>query len=213
METGVKRIKLQDYIENPCKISSLPYWKTKTITIPNGMLILHDEQYIPDEFDAYTDERFFRLKHDLNNISRPSLLQGYSLVCATAKEYADHINVCYSDISVTEEYLISYTEHPVYSKDLWIAVMDENTNQIVASGIAELDPEVHEGMLEWVQVTKEYRGKGLGQFVVNELLCRMKGRVHFVTVSGKVDNVTKPEKVYRKCVFAGTDVWHILREK
>ena len=207
-------IKLQDYIKNPCKYSSLPYWKIKTISVPDELLILHDEQFQAGRFDAYLDEQFFRLKHELNNLRRPSLPQGFSLKSATVKEYADHINDCYSDLSVSEELLRGYTERSVYSKNLWIAVIDaDKSSSIVASGIAEFDPVACEGALEWIQVTKEYRGKGLGQFVVNELLWRLNKRADFVTVSGKVDNATKPEKLYRKCGFVGSDIWHILRHK
>ncbi len=60
---------------------------------------------------------------------------------------------------------------------------------------------------------KENREKGLGQFIENELLWRMKDRAKFVTVSGKIDNATNPEMLYRKCGFTGNDVWHILRRK
>ena len=138
---------------------------------------------------------------------------GFSVVSATIEEFVDHINSCYSDISISEQYLISYREHPVYDKYLWLAVKDNSINRIVASGIAEFDPEIREGALEWIQVTKEYRGKGLGKFIVNELLYRLKERADFVTVSGKTNNETNPEILYRKCGFTGADVWHILHIK
>ena len=51
------------------------------------------------------------------------------------------------------------------------------------------------------------------QLLVNELLTRLQGKADFVTVSGKVDNVTKPEMLYRKCGFKGDDIWHILTKK
>ncbi len=35
----------------------------------------------------------------------------------------------------------------------------------------------------------------------------------FATVSGKVTNKTKPEKLYRRCGFTGDDIWHILKSK
>ena len=41
----------------------------------------------------------------------------------------------------------------------------------------------------------------------------MKGIADFATVSGKVDNETNPEALYRKCGFVGNDVWHILHKK
>ena len=84
---------------------------------------------------------------------------------------------------------------------------------IVATGIAELDPECNEGVLEWIQVSENYRRCGLGSYIVIELLWRMKDIAQFVTVSGQCNNPTNPESLYRKCGFTGNDVWHILRRK
>ena len=65
-------------------------------------------------------------------------------------------------------------------------------------------------ILEWIQVLPQYRGKKIGQLIVTELLFRMKDVADFATVSGKVDNETNPEALYRKCGFVGNDLWHIL---
>ncbi|MBR4875433.1 MAG: hypothetical protein IKU95_02975, partial [Clostridia bacterium] len=54
------------------------------------------------------------------------------------------------------------------------------------------------------------RRKGIGQAIVSELLRRMADLADFATVSGKVNSVTQPEKLYRKCGFCGNDIWHIL---
>ena len=209
----MNQINLQDYIQNPCRVSSLPFWKTKNIDVPADMLIVHDEQYQTGCFNEYDDERYFRLRHDMNGLHKPDLPYGYTVVYATASEYANHINDCYSDLSVTEELISSYADHVVYVDDLWVAVADNETKRIVASGIAEYDSEVCEGALEWIQVNEAYRRKGLGQFIVNELLWRMKDKALFVTVSGKAGNETNPELLYRSCGFAGADIWHILRRK
>ncbi|HHV46283.1 MAG TPA: GNAT family N-acetyltransferase [Tissierellia bacterium] len=80
----------------------------------------------------------------------------------------------------------------------------------VALGIAELDKNVREGSLEWIQVIPEYRRRGLGQAVVNRLLLNFVGKADFVTVSGQVNNDTNPEKLYRKCGFQGNDIWHVI---
>ena len=207
------QIDLQNYMKNPCRVSSIPYWKTKTVSVPHGMLIIHDELYNDDYLNKYDDERYFRLQHNLINLYKPELPEGYSVICATSKQYADHINSCYYDLTVTEELIDSYTTHAVYDEDLWIAVVDKETNKIVASGIGEYDREIHEGVLEWIQVTETYRSNGLGGFVVNELLWRMKEKADFVTVSGKSDNKTNPERLYRSCGFTGNDLWHILKLK
>lgn len=209
----MNQIKLQEYIQNPCRVSSLPYWKIKTISVPADILIVHDEQYQANLFEEYDDERYFRLLHDLKDLQKPELPYGYSIVRATISKYVDHINACYSDLSVTEQLISSYADHAVYDENLWVAVADNETKQIVASGIAENDSEVREGALEWIQVTEAYRRKGLGQFIVKELLWRMRDCAAFVTVSGKVDNKTSPEQLYRKCGFVGTDVWHILKQR
>ena len=106
-----------------------------------------------------------------------------------------------------------YLLRPVYDAALWLTVKDDQTGAIAATGIAELDREIGEGVLEWIQVSKGYRGKGLGSFIVSELLWRMKDKTDFVTVSGQCNNPTNPEKLYRKCGFTGNDTWHILRER
>ena len=113
---------------------------------------------------------------------------------------------------ISESELYAYTTRPVFHEKLWIAVRDRTNDLIVASGIAELDHEIGEGMLEWIQVSERYRGRGLGRFLVCELLWRMKDLASFTTVSGQCDNPTDPQRLYRKCGFTGTDVWHILRK-
>ena len=40
--------------------------------------------------------------------------------------------------------------------------------------------------------------------LVNELLLRMKPMARFATVSGQVNNLSSPEKLYRKCGFVIT---------
>ena len=35
----------EQYLADPCKAASIPYWKAKSITIPDGMKILHQDEY------------------------------------------------------------------------------------------------------------------------------------------------------------------------
>lgn len=202
----------EEYLKNPCGVRSIPYWKAKSITIPDGMIILHQYEYDKAQYQNYIDEPYFRLIHDLKGLAKPVLPQGYSLCTASLSEYAAHISSCYEGIGITEEELRSYTTRPVYDTALWLAVKDDQTGNIVATGIAELDREIGEGILEWIQVSQDYRRKGLGRYIVSELLWRMKGKAGFATVSGQCNNATNPEGVYRKCGFTGKDVWHILRK-
>lgn len=106
-----------------------------------------------------------------------------------------------------------YQKHSVYCPDLWLAVRDDRTGRVAASGIGELDSEIGEGVLEWIQVSDYCRKMGIGSCVVQELLLLMKKRANFATISGRCNNFTHPEALYRKCGFEGNDIWHILRKR
>lgn len=203
---------LECYLDNPCATLSIPYWKQKSITMPPNMKIVHEKDYKREAFEEYKDEPYFRLLHDLKEIPEVEL-EDYTIKVVMLEDISflvDVINQSYTDLSVTYEQLIEYTKTAVYDRDLWVLVKDNRDSRVVGCGMADLDNELKEGILEWIQVLPAYRGKKIGQLIVNELLKRMVGKAEFVTVSGKVNNVTNPEALYRRCGFEGDDVWHIL---
>ena len=201
------------YLANPCKASSLPFWKTNLVKIPENMKIVLEDDLKGVDILEYSDERFFKLMHHMRDIKRPLLDNKYEMVCCEVSEYAKHIAACYSDVGISAEELLEYQNHAVYDGNLWIAIRECGQSEIVASGIAEIDEDIKEGILEWIQVSPEHRGKGLGKFVVNELIWRMKDKAEFVTVSGKVDNSTNPRELYIACGFADEEIWHVMRTK
>ena len=205
----------REYLNNPCATYSIPYWKHKRIQIPENMKIVHDREFEDRLLLAYNDEKYFRLSHNLEDTKHIRLEDFYveSAAIEELSTFADLINRSYEDLSVTYDQLLGYTDSEVYDENLWIIVYEKTTHKPVACGIAELDKEIREGVLEWIQVLPAYRGKKIGQLLVNELLTRLQGKADFVTVSGKVDNATKPEMLYRKCGFTGDDIWHILTKK
>lgn len=205
---------LQKYLENPCKTLSIPYWKDKNIEIPSNMKIVHHKNFDNKYLNDYQDEKYFRLIHHLDNIQNNSSMD-FSVKTAANKDislFVEIINKSYSDLSVSYEQILSYRKTEVYDKNLWILVYKDQTNDVVGCGIADFDSNAREGILEWIQVLPEYRGKGIGKLIVNELLSRM-ATADFATVSGKVDNPTNPEKLYRSCGFVGNDIWHILTKR
>lgn len=202
----------KQYLENPCRAASIPYWKAVCISIPDNMKIVHDREFNAELLKRYIDEPYFRLRHRMLEVKPVSLPEGYSLYEASVPDFVDHINSCYEDIGITVSEMQNYMTREQYSSKLWLAVKEDRKGRIVATGIAELDREIGEGVLEWIQVSKEYRRCGLGSYLVLELLWRMKTTAQFVTVSGKCENPENPEALYRKCGFCGNDVWHILRE-
>lgn len=208
-------ITLTEYLNNPCGTLSIPYWKAKSITIPPDMRILHDRDFSSNILSEYTDEKYFRLYHSLKGIPEVAT-DDFEVTTATRRDIktiVQIINDSYTDISVNKELIKSYTKTPVYNENLWIMVKEKATGKYVGCGLADYDTEAKELILEWIQVLPEYRGKKIGQAIVTELLLRMKNIADFATVSGKVDNETNPEALYRKCRFVGNDVWHILHKK
>lgn len=178
------------------------------------MKIVHNDEYNAVDFVGYIDEPFFRLYHDLQVVQRIHR-DDIDIVAGTADMldvFVDIINKSYDDLSVTKEQMESYRKTPVYCSDLWILLKDKS-GAYVGCGIADYDSEVSEMILEWIQVIPSYRSRGYGQYIVNYLLAKAQGQAKFATVSGKVNNITNPEKLYRKCGFTGNDIWHILVKK
>jgi GNAT superfamily N-acetyltransferase len=164
---------------------------------------------------------YFRLIYRRNNpVVRTPLPTGFSVIDVDidvhiqrdAQGVADLIGRCYQDIHPTVKAVARWTEHPVFDPALWIWVIDDAKGVPIGLGIAEIDQSILEGSLEWIQVLPEYRGKGIGKCIVQELLSRLEKRVQFTTVAGEVDNATNPEALYRSCGFVGRDIWWMLSQ-
>ena len=207
-------LSLQSYLDDPCGTTSIPYWKYKRILVPSNMKIIHERDINAGSFSDHSDEPYFRLYHDLKNVeSRTApeieIVPGGSSVNGSVRL----INASYTDLSVTVEQIESYRQTPVYCPDLWILLKERATGTVVAGGIADHDKEAGEAILEWIQVLPQYRGRGYGQITVDHLLSKMQGIARFATVSGKIDDPSHPEALYRKCGFTGNDIWHVLTKR
>lgn len=203
---------LQHYLQAPCKMLSIPFWKAQSFSAPAGMKIVHDSVYNKYDYSGYHDERYFRLYHNMKNIEQIHI-DGFEILNAALNDIpaiVDIVNKSYAEVQVNTVQFENYTKTPVYCPDLWILVKDLSNDKFAGCGIADFDNQTKELILEWIQVLPEYRRKGIGTLMVNYLLDRSKITADFATVSGKVDNATKPELLYRKCGFTGNDIWHIL---
>ena len=207
-------LSLQSYLNNPCGTASVPYWKQNRIIVPENMKIVHARDISNDVFHEYSDEPYFRLYHDLKNVGH-TIMENVDVISAkpSIDEFVQLINASYSDLSVTAEQIAGYQQTPVYCPDLWILLKEKGTGTILAGGIADYDKDVGELILEWIQVLPYYRRRGYGQLIVNNLLSKMQSVAKFATVSGKMNNPSNPEGLYRRCGFTGNDIWHILTKK
>ena len=168
---------VKEYLQNPCGTLSIPYWKAKTLAIPDSMRIIHCSNW-NGQYGNF--QSFFRIKHDLNDLSP--------------------IDYDYDTLS-----------HKTFREELCVYINADN-GKMAASGVAEFDEVCREGIIEWVQVLPEYRGRGLGKKIVDVLLNRLKSiGASFVTVSGNLDNTSNPLELYRKCGFTGDDIWYICQ--
>ena len=199
-----------DYLASPSKASSLPYWKSVSFVIPDNMLVIRDDQYRKEDYPNYIDEPYYKMVHRLDNVGAPILDKAYKLVRSETIDFVNHINECYGD-SLTLEDLANYQKRPSFDEDLWVSVVNFH-GKIIASAVGEVDKEIREGIIEWVEVSKEYRKQGLGTFLVNKLLSLMKNKADFVTVSGRLNSEHQPIKLYQKCGFKEEVIWHIMKK-
>ena len=202
----------EEYLTGPGRASSLPFWKTEQIEIPSHITVIRDDEFTPAHFTG-TDEPFFKLIHDLRHIVKPELPAPFELVPCDITDFARHINECYTEESVSPEELMAYTQRPVYDPALWIAVYDPGEKQIAATGIGEIDSRIGEAIIEWIQVSPNYRRMGLGRYLVRELLYRMKDKAGFATVSGRLNNPCDPYDLYLSCGFTDPVIWHVVINK
>lgn len=205
----MERLTREAYLRDPCGTSSLPYWKAVKTAVPEEMAIVHDRNFFPSDWTNFVDEPYFRLFHDLRMLETAVMPDGFRLCNVPPADFAAHINVCYEGASVTAADLAEFASNP----ELLLAVEDCQNGELAATGIAALDSALGEGTLEWIQVAPAFRRRGLGAYLVWELLHRLRKLARFVTVSGQVNNPSDPEALYRKCGFNGDDLWHVLQKK
>ena len=68
----------QAYLADPCRASSLPYWKACRIVPPPGIVLIHEEDFTPANYPDCQDEPYFRLRHNLKAVPAPQLPEGFS---------------------------------------------------------------------------------------------------------------------------------------
>ncbi|MCL1997536.1 MAG: hypothetical protein FWG65_02080 [Turicibacter sp.] len=205
----MQKISKDQYINNPCASLPTAYWKSIEYPIPKNIKILHEREF--DGSDGAT--KYFRLLHNLINIESCTNddFEFRNVNIETQKDtVAQILSECY-DCKYSVDFVENMTGTRVFDNNLWIFLIEKKTLRPVALGIADFDKEISEGSLEWIQVLPGKRGLGLAKLLVTELLIRLKDKANFATVSGEVDNRTKPETVYRKCGFTGSDIWYVMR--
>lgn len=204
---------IKEYLDNPCGSLSIPYWKNKIIKQPSHIHIFHEKEYVEGKTKYLKVERYFRLIHRLKETSIENrMIQTIDLE-NDIDELIKMINISYKleKIKISKSDIQSWLLRDVYHQDLWVNIKKQG--KIIASGIGEFDQETKEGILEWIQVLPEYQGLGYGKLIVNALISRLSKKANFITVSGRLDNLSNPKNLYMDCGFEGNDVWYVCRRK
>ena len=182
-------ISQEEYLLDPCRVSSIPYWKMLQTAVPESMQILHGEDFCVEMLAQYTDAPYFRLKHDLRELAPAVLPAGYALRPATAEEMATHIRSCYGN-GMTAAQVQAFTEKVEASflvDKLTYLAKGGRCSAVAALGanLLNLKPciDVKDGKMG---VSKKYRGKYdkcLASYVKERLADRddIRGDVLFVT--------------------------------
>ena len=208
----MQALEQEQYLADPCGAASLPYRKAKQMAVPEDVTMIREDQFDPARCSG-KDEPYFKMIHRLRDIRRPVLPAQYQEIPCSAGDLSRHISECYAEERLPADELRARAMQPDFDAGLWLAVMDTTNGRIAASGIAEVDPEIREGTLEWIQVSAAYRRQGLGRYIVSGLLHRLHGKADFVTVSGRMNNPDNPLALYRACGFTDCVVWHIIRKR
>lgn len=206
---------MESYLKNPCRASSIPYWKAKSLALPPHMKIIHEDEWDERLLQNASDEQYFRLIHRLIHIPASSAagITFHTIAADQNDALADMMNRAYapSGIRVSADDLRRFAQTQVYCPEGWIDAF--SGGKLVGSILCDFDASVGEAVIEWLQVLPEFRRRGIASALVGQALARIKAFADFATVSGSCDNQTHPENVYRRCGFEGHDVWHILRAK
>jgi len=182
-----------------------------------GLALVHQDALAQFPSQQYARQTaYFRYLHKMDTLRTPAAHPDFDLVEADphqqASQVASLINRCYPNMALDEAIVRSWTHPPTFRSDLWVWAIERKTGLPVALGIAEYNAEIREGALEWIQVLPGYRRQGLGHWLVEALLLKLKDLAQFATVSGQVDNPTHPGRLYRQCGFEGEDLWWVLRK-
>ena len=159
-------------------------------------------------------EAFFRLIHTGSELPLRATVPGYAIrEVDTATELplvATILHACYDTPTPGTDEIVTWTKRLVFAPHAWLWIVDHKEKRPVALGIAETDRPTGEASLEWIQVLPAFRSLGLGTMLVQELVYRLEQKVAFTTVTGQVKNPCEPDHLFRRCGFAGRDVWWVL---
>ena len=116
---------VKEYLQNPCGTLSIPYWKAKTLAIPDSMRIIHCSNW-NGQYGNF--QRFFRIKHDLNDLSPIDYDYDTLSIDYQATQLCEMINESYKheNIVVSEQDILQWKQHKTFREELCVYMNADN---------------------------------------------------------------------------------------
>jgi ribosomal protein S18 acetylase RimI-like enzyme len=153
----------------------------------------------------------YRLFHRTFDLACPAV-KGIEIIEASpiqeATEIASVLNRCYAVNTFTPGTIIEGTKGEAYCPYLWLWAVDTTNGAKAGIFITDVDPEIREANLDWIQLLPEYRGKRIGEALISETLSRLRGKADMAYV-GTLDE--RAARFYRKCGFDGCKSFNFRR--
>jgi GNAT superfamily N-acetyltransferase len=93
-----------------------------------------------------------------------------------------------------------WTTIPSFDPSLWFFIRDTTNQKLISIGISTFHKEVKETDLDWIFVLPAYQGKGVGRFLIDEIIRRSAYRSSVIRVGGV-------DEFYKKCGFFEKECW------
>jgi len=108
------------------------------------------------------------------------------------------------------ERLEAMARRPYYFPEGWFFLRHRGSGQRIGVAISGSCPKTGEGFIEWTQVSRPFRHRGLGAALVHEQVRRLAPRSRFITAAGSLDAPFVLGDLYRECGFGRTRHWTLL---
>lgn len=193
-------------------------WPFTTAEIQRQTWLLVHADYLPAVAGDFALRRpYFRLRLGAASPAPGAAPGGFALRSADppreALAIADLIARCQPGLPIDATAIRALTTTPAYAADYWLWAIDTASGRPAGLVIADYDPVLREGCIEFLHVDPAYRRHGLGTWLVQAVAARLRQQAELVTVAGELQSATPAQGLYRRCGFVGADVWWLLRRK
>lgn len=226
-------ITIDKYLNNPTKTLHCTFNQYKTRASRRNEVIVPQDKFNENDYHDYFDTTIVRMKHDLNSLTSSKMGRGLSFITFTEDVYEDEKKFFVDDFyfllkeifSVSDEEFSQITKKIKdndYSSELcFILYINRHSKKAqqkrlrypVGVCYATMDQMIGEATIDKFGILPEFRNKGYGKIILQELLLRLANLdAKFITVALPCYEDHILERLFHSCGFTDDYVWHILKK-